>query len=408
MHKSLPIVYHFNPTCEYAIANGTVSWQPNRILQKMEADLSSLPMFLAEQKDYILVDKKPGDEFLSEIEKLKPEIPNFYPVQLLKKDAFSAGIERLAPWGWSPAEHHKLRILKPQCEQTYKDSPVFNWNPEHKGLYSKLFASKLLQDILKSNVNPEYMPLELASEKCQAQNEIEKLIQAWGMIMVKSPWSSSGRGLQPVRHSPVHQKVWEKVLGIIRDQGYVMVEPYHNKILDLALQFKLMKGKVEYIGTSNFYTDYKGQYNGNHLNGLPEDMNRDVIEFTERIKPVLIHDLAKAIEASPLSDSFEGYFGVDCLIYENDKEQLRINPCMEINLRYNMGLLSLYLEKMIHPHKKGLFRTFYTPGESFFAFQEKMKKSHPLILSDNKIESGFLPLVDAREDTLFGAYLLVT
>lgn len=72
-----------------------------------------------------------------------------------------------------------------------------------------------------------------------------------------------------------------------------------------------------------------------------------------------------------------------------------------------MGLLSIYLEKLIHPEKKGLFRTFYKPGTSFYQFSREMQKKHPLIITNQKIESGFFPLIDIFEDTLFGAYILV-
>jgi hypothetical protein len=36
-----------------------------------------------------------------------------------------------------------------------------------------------------------------------------------------------------------------------------------------------------------------------------------------------------------------------------------------------------------------------------------MEKEYPLKISHSRIESGFLALTEAAEDTLFGAYLLV-
>ncbi|HOI48862.1 MAG TPA: hypothetical protein PK167_06130, partial [Prolixibacteraceae bacterium] len=59
----LPDVYLFNPTCEMAIANGTVSWQPNRLLQQMETDLGNLPQFFAAETDVVLVKRLPGKAF---------------------------------------------------------------------------------------------------------------------------------------------------------------------------------------------------------------------------------------------------------------------------------------------------------------------------------------------------------
>ena len=54
MTENLPDIYLFNPTCEYAVANGHTSWQPNRLLQKMEEDLGTLPLFFARPQDVIL------------------------------------------------------------------------------------------------------------------------------------------------------------------------------------------------------------------------------------------------------------------------------------------------------------------------------------------------------------------
>jgi hypothetical protein len=36
-----------------------------------------------------------------------------------------------------------------------------------------------------------------------------------------------------------------------------------------------------------------------------------------------------------------------------------------------------------------------------------MAIQYPLRITNNKIESGFFPLIDASENTLFGAYILV-
>ena len=72
-----------------------------------------------------------------------------------------------------------------------------------------------------------------------------------------------------------------------------------------------------------------------------------------------------------------------------------------------MGLLSLQLEKLIHPGAKGIFRTYYQPGIPFYSFQKEMGKKHPLQITSGKIKSGFFALTDADADTQFGAYLLI-
>jgi len=409
MANILPDIYFFNPTCEYAVANGNASWQPNRILQKMESDLAFLPLFLAKPKDIILVSELPGNRYQNLLKELKLEIPEFTDLSNISSNEklIKSPKDRLLPWGWSPATHKKLESLKNSCSPEFKDSPVFNWQPHHRNIYSKKFAQGILESILSNYPSMHYISNDQISEVCVVKSDFEVLLKKWGKLMVKAPWSSSGRGLQPIRKKPVHPKVWDKLLGIVKEQEYAIVEPYLNKELDLAFQFELTQGKVTFLGISNFSTDYKGQYNGNSLNGLPDTLSSEVSEFANFVQELIINPIIKTIENSDLAKYYEGYFGVDTLIFRDKHGKLKINPCLEINVRQNMGLLSLQLEKLIHPEKKGIFRTFYKPGKSFCEYVNEMSVKYPLKISNYKIESGFFPLVDANENTLFGAFLLV-
>lgn len=403
-----PNIYHFNPTCEYAIANGSDSWQANKLLTKMESDLETLPLFFTNSKDYLIIKKKPSNSLIGALERLNIEIPMFiFRNEIMNKYFISLQKGDLKPWGWSPAEHKFLAPLKETCSESFKNSPVFNWIPEHKNLYSKQFAAGILKTMLNYFADEVFIPNHQQTTVCTTQSEIENLMLRWGQLMIKAPWSSSGRGLQTIRKTPVHPNVWAKILSFIQEQGYVIVEPYLNKVLDLAFQFEMIKGKVNFLGISNFSTDYKGQYNGNSLNGLPDSLDKKLNDFVHLLPEKIIPSLITIIENSDLAKYYEGVFGVDTLIYSDENNQLKVNPCLEINVRHNMGLLSIRLEKLIHSEKKGIFRTYYKPGTSFYNFAEEMKMKHPLKLKDHKIESGFFPLTESTEEKLFGAYLLV-
>ena len=78
MQISKPDIYLFNPTCEYAIANGNVSWQPNKLLSQMETDLGSLPLFFAQPNDIVLVNRIPSQTFLKTLELVGITPPNFW------------------------------------------------------------------------------------------------------------------------------------------------------------------------------------------------------------------------------------------------------------------------------------------------------------------------------------------
>jgi len=388
----LPDIYHFNPTCEYAVANGHISWQPNNLLKKMEEDLGSLPLFLADAKDIILVKKIPSEKFQIQLKKTGFKMPRFLSIYDLSCNNFRIeNIGYLLPWGWSPAIHNLLSPLKAYCSKEF---------------YSKRFGLSILKSVLPLLPAGITMGPDMIPEICKNRTEIESLLSRWGKLMIKAPWSSSGRGLQPISKKPVTEKVWEKIMGIIKHQGYAIVEPLHEKKLDMALQFRICRKRISYLGVSKFITDKKGQYQGNILNGWPDFYDPEVISLGNYLPELIKDPLIKAIEKSSLPDFYEGFLGVDTLIFLDRKGKLRVNPCLEINLRQNMGLLSLKLEKLLYPGITGSFRTYYKPGQSFFDFKNEMEKKYPLKYKKNLMASGFMPLTDADEKTLFGAYII--
>ena len=409
MNVPFPKIYLFNPTCDYAIANQNANWQPNKILQKMETDLSALPLFFGSKNDVVLIDKEPSPAFVASLKQLEIDIPN-----LVLKNNFLQNLHfinlpknKLLPWGWSPAAHKILSPLKALCSAEFQQSPVFNWKPEHREITSRKFALSILKQ-LQSTLKADFiLPAGQTPVICTTQNDFEIAIKQWGKVMIKAPWSSSGRGLQPITKTPVHAKVWEKVMGIVKEQGFAVAEPLLNKVFDLALLFEIEKGKVETLGTSYFYTNNKGQYEGNFLNGLPSSIKHQIVDFADFVVGEISQPIIKVIESSKMATFYEGVFGVDTLIYFDENDVLKINPCLEINVRHTMGLLALQLEKLISKNKKGVFSIFYQPGKSFHDFKKEMEEKHPLKIKDNKIESGFFVLTEAQQDSLFGAFILV-
>ena len=95
------------------------------------------------------------------------------------------------------------------------------------------------------------------------------------------------------------------------------------------------------------------------------------------------------------------------MIIRKENGNLQVTPCLEINVRQNMGLLSLHFEKVVTPGKTAVFKTFYQPGKSFSEFIKEMKSQFPLRIKDFSIDSGFFPLTPVRKDSQFGAYILV-
>ena len=51
---------------------------------------------------------------------------------------------------------------------------------------------------------------------------------------------------------------------------------------------------------------------------------------------------------------YRGYLGIDMMIYSDSAGKYRVQPCLEINLRYNMGLVAdLLSRRYLDEHAEG-------------------------------------------------------
>jgi hypothetical protein len=92
------------------------------------------------------------------------------------------------------------------------------------------------------------------------------------------------------------------------------------------------------------------------------------------------------------------------MLFRNNN-QLSIQPCIEVNSRINMGILSKFLEDKLSRKAKGKFELFYGKRGDFKSFVENKLKDNPLQFQDGKLISGFLPLIEPASYKKFGAYL---
>ncbi len=390
-----------------AIANGTVSYMPNKTLTKFEHDLDSLPLFFAQKHDYVLVHNLPDKKFLHLLEEADISIPNF---ELLNSALNQADFIRmpkhsLHPWGWSPRIHHIFKPFKESCSAEFLNQPNAFWKEEHRQLYTRKKAMEVLQSAITSSEDNLFIQMSQAAQQCYSVAEVEQLLKSWKQIVIKTPLSSAGRGIQILRYSTLNQSIIQSINGIIASQGYVMVEAFLNKKCDFSLQYYCDgKGKLDYLGLGFFHTDSKGQYLSNYLGGMPTEVEK--ILPNDRIEK-LQYCMTKIIAESDISTKYTGYFGVDCMLILDAENQLKIQPCVEINLRYNMSTLAIFLNEHIHPNTKGEFKIFHKAKCSFHQFHEEMNQKHPLEMEDGKWSKGYLPLVSPFQNKTFGAYILL-
>jgi len=398
-------IYYFNPTCELAVANGSFSYQPPLLLQEMEHDLSILPFVFCTENDFVLTEASPSTFFLQKLEKFGIELPQF--CSLAELESLPDGsFEAIYPWGWSPATHFKLKNLKEKCRNQFKESPVYNWKSDHKLLFERSTSLDFLTGLLENNPPDWFIRKEMIGTKITSCEEIELLLVKHSPLVLKAPLSSSGRGIQIIRNEKLNTSNKQWISGVLKQQNYLIAESYLEKLMDLSFQFRVLSdSKIEYLGFSVFETNSNGQYRCTLIHpdlkkNLPDEDVSELIEMISATADII----SSALEKSGYATWHRGFLGVDAMIFKHQKS-LMMQPCIEINSRTNMGILTMFLERRIHPESNGKFELFFNSANKYHDFVFEQSQLNPPKLKEEKIYSGFSPLVEPNMQNKFGAYI---
>ncbi len=96
------------------------------------------------------------------------------------------------------------------------------------------------------------------------------------------------------------------------------------------------------------------------------------------------------------------------MIYK-DENGYKLHPCVEINMRYNMGYLTLRLfENYIDPSSEGRFYIDFSAKEGYiYKTHLDMQKENPAKFFNGKLKSGYLSLCPVEEHSRYRAYVLI-
>ena len=309
----------FNPSNDMALAANLRQYTPPRHIQQMEADLADLARFWDE-----------------------------------------------GPWGWSLAtKQYYLRKGIPE-----RDLPTDEWLAEHRRLSSREFAVayylRLNEELRIKNEELESVLLPCQAHFCFSLNEVQSSIfrsatignASWALALgsvateasacvaqrsknvqcsiLKSPWSSSGRGNVVVREpvEKIDQLLLRRIQKTIQELGGIVVEPFYaDKELDFAMEFWADGSSTRFLGYSVFSADEMGHYGGNYVESQDELLKRISLpnELLQRLIDYHQRELSRL--------SYRGPVGIDMMRLSDG----RVHPCVEINFRRTMGLLALAL-----------------------------------------------------------------
>ena len=375
-------LYLFNPENDMALASGSPYYMAPASAKKMANDLAVLPAWYADAGSEILVGDSRQVDWLREGCRLSLPVNGVLSV--------SDGYEEIIPWGWSPALKHRLGM------DTVREVDV-----DHlRSLSSRMTAVGLLPKLrIEGTIGESFWLTSLEN--------VSAFSLKHDRVLLKAPWSGSGKGIQPLCGLP-DDNLQGWIRRIIATQGGVVGEPFYEKVKDFAMEFKAEGQDVAFAGYSLFETDARGIYKENFLASdatieemLSEYVSRDVLHA---IRKSLLQELSLL-----LGGNYQGYLGVDMMIVRSEEGKYLVHPCVEVNLRMNMGVVSrLLFDRFMVPEAVGRYVIEFFPqrGEALKA-HEKLMSQHTLVMEGERVRVGYLPLVPVFEDTNYLIYVII-
>ncbi len=240
------------------------------------------------------------------------------------------GTRFAGPWGWSLATKQRYR----QMGVAEESLPSDEWLEEVRRLSSREFACEYVKELLEEMKDERLLGEEMAF--CKDVSTVNcRLSTVNSPLIFKSPWSSSGRGVFVGRWNDAHTQA--RVQGFLSSQGgFVADEFYEDKVLDFAMEFVVHKDHtVEFLGYSVFHAGEHGAYGYNYVESQEELLRRIDVDAA------LLHRLIAYHKEHLAKTAYHGPVGIDMLKTADGS----IHPCLEINLRMNMGILALLLHE---------------------------------------------------------------
>lgn len=386
-------IFHFNPTCEIAIANGSPYYVPPALLREFESDLATVMAVMASPNDLVVCGEIPSSKTIEGWEKWNLMNGKFVNLESLAELATNSSTSAfdLQSWGKSPAEANTFKFLNRSL-----------WDDNLKQLFERKTSADFLNRFLKRDDLPAEIDRSFNQLVISEEAKIELLLKRQSPIVLKVPLSSSGRGLLVLRKNELNNANRQWIKGNLDQQGYLLASSWLNKKLDLSFQFEVKKdGCISFLGHSIFMTNSNGQYAGHYLNFR----HKNHLPVDEKVIMQTGLKLGEELAKSDFSKTYRGILGVDSLIYLTGENKLKIHPCIEINPRFTMGFLSQKIEQKIHPESYGHFKIFFQPKGGFKDFAETEKKINPPVFADGFIRKGFFNLTPTDKNSKFGAYV---
>ena len=383
-------LYVFNPDADLALAHGGENYIAPASARLMARDLALLPLWYAGEGSGVLASSAYNEVFLQQMADLLGK-----DVKLVTEPELGEHSDcEPVPWGWTPSLRRFLlqRGVSETCMPSLQKLQIWR----------RLASRERVADWLESFRDLPFSCGE--SHNLRDLSECRAYVEGLERSVLKAPWSGSGKGL-----------CWctdcftEAVSGwctrVLREQGCVVASPVYDKVADFAMEFLADgRGGVSFLGYSLFRTNGRGAYQGNVLlsDGQAE---ASLARFLPTETMFCVGNVLQALLAGQFKD-YAGPLGVDMMVCRSGDGFL-LHPCVEINLRMNMGILACHLQRrLLAPGAVGrFFIEYYPSAEVLRARHVEDEARFPAVLSDGRLASGYWPLVPVTPVARYRAYV---
>ena len=228
----MPHTLHlFNPWHDEALAANVQYYSPSLAGRKLACALAELPRIWGKDEDECLKIPESG--------RVKDLVPPDW-----------SKIQHIAPWGW---DNHVMEIFQ-RLGAPESLLPTEEQLRMMRHLSSRVNVSELLAKDSEHLLQNRKGITPFSSIFCRSMEEVTAALEPLkGRAMLKSPWSSSGRGVFPIKGTldPVAEARVQKIL---QQQGGIEVQSLHEVLGNFAFEYHaLPDGTVEYDGLSLFH-----------------------------------------------------------------------------------------------------------------------------------------------------------
>jgi hypothetical protein len=366
----------FFPENDLALAHGGAHFTPPAAARKLHRAGEILPLWYSDADDRVITSGI-NAEWLDNIRRrfnIEATIFNRQPKSQLVP----------YPWGWSEASCQVYRNFQVDEMSLPGDFELDEIrHTSHRARAAEV--TRHAQSLLDFDIAPE--AIEVHDE-----NELYRAICSGAPMILKTPWSSSGRGLITTRNNSI-SNILRQAEGIFRRQYSIMVEHEWDKVLDFALLYEReTNGTIRYVGLSLFETNERGAYIGNSL-AAPEILHARLAAQFPAL-PKLIEAFRTAL-ADIAHSKYIGPLGVDMMLIKSPTEPQKVMAAVcEVNVRMTMGRVAHeFAVRHLAEGSEGTYQVLPT------AMCPRMERSPEIV--NGKLVCGELDLTPPNADFTF-------